>query len=159
MARSRKSLYSVRQQCCIWCCPKEKPSNFPRNSRENSDPDGIRTRVAGVKGLCPRPLDDGAPRSQDYNRHRPTASRRAVILSGGGGNRTRVPRHLRDGLYVCSRIIYAFAAKTPNRRGETAASRQQCLIPSVADATRDDPELRPAVGPLRRRSSAGAAYL
>ena len=24
------------------------------------DPDGIRTRVAGVKGLCPRPLDDGA---------------------------------------------------------------------------------------------------
>jgi hypothetical protein len=25
-----------------------------------SDPDGIRTRVAGVKGQCPRPLDDGA---------------------------------------------------------------------------------------------------
>ena len=26
----------------------------------HSDPDGIRTRVAGVKGQCPRPLDDGA---------------------------------------------------------------------------------------------------
>jgi hypothetical protein len=25
-----------------------------------NDPDGIRTRVAGVKGQCPRPLDDGA---------------------------------------------------------------------------------------------------
>ena len=27
--------------------------------RENGDPNGIRTRVAGVKGRCPRPLDDG----------------------------------------------------------------------------------------------------
>ena len=26
-----------------------------------NDPDGIRTRVAAVKGLCPRPLDDRAP--------------------------------------------------------------------------------------------------
>src|SRR5262245_47214999 len=25
-----------------------------------SDPDGIRTRVAALKGPCPRPLDDGA---------------------------------------------------------------------------------------------------
>ena len=25
-----------------------------------SDPDGNRTRVTGVKGRCPRPLDDGA---------------------------------------------------------------------------------------------------
>jgi len=25
-----------------------------------NDPDGIRTRVAAVKGLCPRPLDDRA---------------------------------------------------------------------------------------------------
>ena len=25
-------------------------------------PNGIRTRVAGVKGQCPRPLDDGDPR-------------------------------------------------------------------------------------------------
>ena len=24
------------------------------------DPDGIRTRVAALKGPCPRPLDDGA---------------------------------------------------------------------------------------------------
>ena len=26
---------------------------------ENGDPYGIRTRVAGVKGQCPRPLDEG----------------------------------------------------------------------------------------------------
>jgi len=25
-----------------------------------TDPDGIRTRVAALKGPCPRPLDDGA---------------------------------------------------------------------------------------------------
>ncbi len=36
-----------------------------------------------------------------------------------------------------SRMIYAFAAKTPNRRGEKAASRQRSLIPGVADG---DPE-------------------
>ena len=30
------------------------------SGRPHNDPDGIRTRVAGVKGLCPRPLDDGA---------------------------------------------------------------------------------------------------
>src|SRR5690606_11838034 len=27
--------------------------------RARCDPDGIRTRVGGVKGHCPRPLDDG----------------------------------------------------------------------------------------------------
>src|SRR5690349_13048589 len=27
---------------------------------EGTDPDGIRTRVAALKGPCPRPLDDGA---------------------------------------------------------------------------------------------------
>ena len=31
--------------------------------REN-DPDGIRTRVTGVKGQCPRPLDDRAAREK-----------------------------------------------------------------------------------------------
>ena len=30
-------------------------------------------------------------------------------------------------------MISAFAAKTPNRRGETAASRQRFLITGVAD--------------------------
>src|SRR5262249_29892069 len=30
------------------------------NSLMPSDPDGIRTRVAALKGLCPRPLDDRA---------------------------------------------------------------------------------------------------
>jgi hypothetical protein len=42
-----------------------------------SDPDGIRTRVAGVKGQCPRPLDDGA-KTCLYSRWGEEASR------GGG---------------------------------------------------------------------------
>ena len=52
---------------------------------------------------------------------------------GGGGNRTRVPRHFHAGFYMRSRMIYAFAAKTPNRRGEKAASRQRFLISGVAN--------------------------
>ena len=35
---------------------------------------------------------------------------------------------------MCSRMIYAFATRTPNRRGETAASRQRFLIPGVASS-------------------------
>ena len=31
--------------------------------KRDGDPNGIRTRVAGVKGQCPRPLDDGVARS------------------------------------------------------------------------------------------------
>ena len=31
-----------------------------KRRRTNGDPDGIRTRVAALKGPCPRPLDDGA---------------------------------------------------------------------------------------------------
>ena len=33
--------------------PKQEPN------KRNGDPYGIRTRVAGVKGQCPRPLDEG----------------------------------------------------------------------------------------------------
>ena len=33
----------------------------PLSHQTKTDPDGIRTRVAAVKGLCPRPLDDRAP--------------------------------------------------------------------------------------------------
>lgn len=33
-------------------------------SVEVSTPNGIRTRAAAVKGRCPRPLDDGGPKSQ-----------------------------------------------------------------------------------------------
>src|SRR5262245_44091921 len=32
-------------------------------TRNRDDPDGIRTRVAALKGPCPRPLDDGASAS------------------------------------------------------------------------------------------------
>jgi hypothetical protein len=33
---------------------------YPDPPKSNHDPDGIRTRVAALKGPCPRPLDDGA---------------------------------------------------------------------------------------------------
>jgi hypothetical protein len=37
--------------------------------KANNDPDGTRTRVTGVKGQCPRPLDDGARCAQPKPRH------------------------------------------------------------------------------------------
>ena len=43
---------------------RKKPLDQKKVARlddnKSIDPDGIRTRVAGVKGQCPRPLDDGA---------------------------------------------------------------------------------------------------
>ena len=39
--------------------PNRQPESAQTAFRKN-DPDGIRTRVTGVKGQCPRPLDDGA---------------------------------------------------------------------------------------------------
>jgi len=36
--------------------------NRPMPPRKENDPYGTRTRVAGVKGRCPRPLDEGAER-------------------------------------------------------------------------------------------------
>ena len=33
--------------------------NNPEFQDKSGDPYGIRTRVAGVKGQCPRPLDEG----------------------------------------------------------------------------------------------------
>ncbi len=65
----------------------EVPSNLDR------DPNGVRTRVTGVKGRCPRPLDDGAVKSKStrpqrdsnpcYRRERPVswASGRWGLLS------------------------------------------------------------------------------
>ena len=34
-------------------------------------------------------------------------------LSGGGGNRTRVPRHFHESFYVCSRLFGVSPAWTP----------------------------------------------
>ena len=38
---------------------KASPSDQRRTRRTLGDPYGIRTRVAAVKGRCPRPLDEG----------------------------------------------------------------------------------------------------
>jgi hypothetical protein len=37
-----------------------------KKERKRSDPYGIRTRVAGVKGRCPRPLDEGVGEAGFY---------------------------------------------------------------------------------------------
>ena len=52
--------------------------NRSRKAASGNDPDGIRTRVAALKGPCPRPLDDRACRG-----------RRISIFRGGMGLRTR----------------------------------------------------------------------
>src|SRR6266404_6140386 len=52
-------------------------------ARREVDPDGIRTRVAAVKGPCPGPLDDGAKRRcRRLENHRGPCGRRQV---GGPG--------------------------------------------------------------------------
>src|SRR5688572_4549715 len=43
----------------------------------SSDPDGIRTRVAALKGPCPRPLDDGAGRLRNNEHARGRCTARA----------------------------------------------------------------------------------
>src|SRR5688500_7837798 len=45
-----------------------------------SDPSGIRTRVAAVKGRCPGPLDDGAKRARE-----PDAPRKGEQYADGSG--------------------------------------------------------------------------
>jgi hypothetical protein len=46
---------------------KNKPLAEARGLFIKIDPDGNRTRVAGMKTLCPRPLDDGAKKAKMYN--------------------------------------------------------------------------------------------
>ncbi len=54
--------------------------------------------------------------------------------SGGGGDRTRVPRHFHAGFYVRSPPnLQTVVARPPDRQGCRLTSRQQFLIPGVAD--------------------------
>ena len=57
--------YSVRMWWIVWgntFFKKEKGTRFKSQSLYNidGDPYGTRTRVAGVRGRSPRPLDEGA---------------------------------------------------------------------------------------------------
>ena len=83
-----------------------------------NDPDGIRTRVTGVKGQCPRPLDDGAALGQ-------TASRNCYIVLGqslGQVGPLRGQRHYRilsksennEARYDADLKKAAFASTPPN---------------------------------------------
>ena len=55
-------------------------------ARRANDPNGTRTRVAGVKGRSPRPLDDGAARAATRMRRPPQylAARRSMRQVGFG---------------------------------------------------------------------------
>jgi hypothetical protein len=46
-----------------------------------------------------------------------------ATVSGGGGNRTRVPKHFHDSFYVRSRFIYALRSEIPKRQGFLQASK------------------------------------
>jgi len=63
-----------------------------------------------------------------------------VALSGGGGNRTRVPRHFRDSFYVCSQF-FGSRSPSPNRHGLERASRVLCLATGVPGVTSREPDL------------------
>jgi hypothetical protein len=53
---------------------------------------------------------------------------------GGGGDRTRVPRHFRADFYVRSRThLHTVASQSPVRQGSCSTSRPHVLIPSVAN--------------------------
>ena len=64
----------------------------------------------------------------------------AHVFSGGGGNRTRVPRRLHESFYVRSRF-FEFAGRVPNRQGSPRAIRQRCLATDVADLIRGESDL------------------
>ena len=63
-----------------------------------------------------------------------------MALSGGGGNRTRVPRHFRDSFYVRSRFFKS-RSPSPNRHGLGRASRARSLATSVPGVTSREPDL------------------
>ena len=55
---------------CKYLFPTFAVQNRSKRARKSGDPYGIRTRVAGVKGQCPRPLDEGVAWGGDLQGHR-----------------------------------------------------------------------------------------
>ena len=88
---------------------------------------------------------------------RPVPLREPVAIDGGGGNRTRVPRHFRAGIYVCSPIMlvaYPAAAtrllpKTPTGGVPRLLSARffskggRRIEPVARPSSLRDPDLRP----------------
>ncbi len=56
-----------------WC------GRVRERARLADDPDGIRTRVAALKGPCPRPLDDGASRSNNPKNQIPNSNQLMLL--------------------------------------------------------------------------------
>ena len=85
----------------------DRAFSFQRVDFKRDDPDGIRTRVAAVKGPCPRPLDDGAienrgkcvalPRRRNDMRRGAARQMRAIHHGAFATSRTgRFPRRSRS---------------------------------------------------------------
>ena len=63
------------------------------------------------------------------------------LSSGGGGDRTRVPRWFQDGVYMCSRCFPIFARPAVQRQTEGQTRWKLCLGPRVSNVTEADLEL------------------
>jgi len=63
-----------------------------------------------------------------------------IVKSGGGGNRTRVPQYLDQGLYVRSRL-FGFRLTGPCRPGPDQTSQELGLTERVLDMTIGDSKL------------------
>jgi hypothetical protein len=63
-----------------------------------------------------------------------------VATSGGGGNRTRVPRYIHVGFYVHSRLI-SVVRGSPSDTGYHGPFEDSCLAVSVLDVTDGEPDL------------------
>jgi hypothetical protein len=59
------------------------------DTNAKNDPDGIRTRVTGVKGQCPRPLDDRAARFPSIPTSIPRSGRSNSLLKSCDAISTR----------------------------------------------------------------------
>ena len=60
---------------------------FKQFSSENSgDPNGTRTRVFGVKGRCPRPLDDGVVEDVAKDKEPENQAGNDIFLNNGPAN-------------------------------------------------------------------------
>ena len=71
---------------------------------EVGDPSGIRTRVAAVKGRCPRPLDDGVVGVAEYQVRRPNIPSLSAVLRAGQQRRYPEPVAPTSGFEILGHV-------------------------------------------------------
>ena len=79
-----------------------------------SDPNGTRTRVFGVKGRCPRPLDDGVTlcllkiKEQKINPN--SVINNALVFEGLSFSILLFYEHISISIYVCDFGVLTYAS-------------------------------------------------